>query len=241
MFTYCIQKDTIRVESRDFAKPPAEAIKEEIHRRYSNKVIPGVGLCISLLDILSCTEGAVLYGDGCFYYQTEFRLIMFRPYVGEAILGKVKSQGPEGIVVTLGFFDDILIPPALLPDQCGFDGNSREFFWVPLDSEADPSTARLSQADLHQTPSDQRLPISKKDWIRIRVEEEVFDDTSPTTGAQASGLANGAVAGAGGEASGKEIGGSTKGKSPYRLICSMTEEGTGCIEWWTEADPMAED
>ena len=33
-----VRQDTIRVEPRDFAKPPAEAIKEEIHRRYSNKV-----------------------------------------------------------------------------------------------------------------------------------------------------------------------------------------------------------
>ncbi|GAA5923777.1 DNA-directed RNA polymerase III subunit RPC25 [Sporobolomyces koalae] len=239
MFTYCIQKDTIRVEARDFAKPPAEAIKEEIHRRYANKVIPGVGLCISLLDILSCSEGAVLYGDGCFYYQTEFRLIMFRPYIGEAILGKVKSQGPEGIIVTLGFFDDILVPPSLLPDQCGFDGNSREYFWVPVE---DPSGPRKSQAELHQSAVDERLPISKKDWIRIRVEEELFDDTSPTTGAApASGLASGATAGAGGETTGKETGGTNKGKSPYRLICSMTEEGTGVTDWWAEEEAVPED
>ena len=31
-------------------------------------------------------------------FVAEFRMIMFRPYIGEAILGKVKSQGPEGIV-----------------------------------------------------------------------------------------------------------------------------------------------
>lgn len=38
MFTFAIQKDTIRVESQDFGKDPLEAIKEEIHRRYANKV-----------------------------------------------------------------------------------------------------------------------------------------------------------------------------------------------------------
>ena len=83
-------QDTIRVQARDFGKDPAEAIKQEIHRRYANKastlglieqrhgradwpwrmqVIPEVGLCISLLDIIECSEGAVLYGDGCFYYK----------------------------------------------------------------------------------------------------------------------------------------------------------------------------
>lgn len=34
------------------------------------QVIPNVGLCISLLDILSTTEGAVMYGDGCLYYRS---------------------------------------------------------------------------------------------------------------------------------------------------------------------------
>ena len=58
--------------------------------------------------------------------------------------------------------------------------------------------------------------------MRIRVEEEIFDDTSPTTGAApASGLANGAIAGAGGETTGKEAGNATKGKSPYRLLVSF--------------------
>lgn len=31
-------QDTIRVQARDFGKDPAEAIKQEIHRRYANKV-----------------------------------------------------------------------------------------------------------------------------------------------------------------------------------------------------------
>lgn len=42
-----------------------------------------------------CTESADVG-----YLTAEFRLIMFRPYVGEAILGKVKGQSPEGIIGT---------------------------------------------------------------------------------------------------------------------------------------------
>lgn len=33
-------------------------------------MLPDVGLCISLLDILTSTEGAVLYGDGSYYYKS---------------------------------------------------------------------------------------------------------------------------------------------------------------------------
>lgn len=58
MFTFCIQRvssspppissaelmkeleDTIRVEARDFGKPIHQALREEINRRYANRVRP---------------------------------------------------------------------------------------------------------------------------------------------------------------------------------------------------------
>jgi hypothetical protein len=36
----------------------------------------------------------------------EFRLIVFRPYIGEALVGKVKSQSPEGIVSESMLYQD---------------------------------------------------------------------------------------------------------------------------------------
>ncbi|GAA5952224.1 hypothetical protein JCM8115_003540 [Rhodotorula mucilaginosa] len=228
MFTFCIQKDTIRVEARDFHKDPVDAIREEIHRRYANKVIPNVGLCISLLDIISATEGAVLYGDGCLYYKTEFRLIVFRPYIGEALVGKVKSQSPEGIVISVGFFDDILVPPTLLPDYSTFDHDRRSYFWFPAESPDDP---RPTVKELLAQPEDAKLYIGRKDWVRIRVEEEHWDDTSPTSG-KAKAPAAASAPGAQGEQQAPVVEARTNGKPPYSLICSMAEDGMGVLDWW---------
>ncbi|BGP39290.1 DNA-directed RNA polymerase III complex subunit Rpc25 [Rhodotorula kratochvilovae] len=236
MFTFCIQKDTIRVEPRDFSKDPAEAIREEIHRRYANRVIPNVGLCISLLDILSSSEGAVLYGDGCFYYRCEFRLIVFRPYIGEAIVGRVKSQSPEGIVVTVGFFDDIFVPPNLMPDWSAFDHERRAWFWVPAE---DGQPKRPTNKELLAAPEGDRLPVGRKDWLRIRIEEEHWDDTSPTSGKAKTALAaNPAAQGAQGEQQ-PVAEQRTNGKAPYSLIASMAEDGTGSTEWWAEVEDAA--
>ena len=69
-----------------------------------------------------------------------FRLIVFRPFASEVLIAKVKSSSSEGIrrtlciewlnlafsftnstfiihlyIVTLGFFDDLIIPPSFLP------------------------------------------------------------------------------------------------------------------------------
>ncbi|GAA5994435.1 DNA-directed RNA polymerase III subunit RPC25 [Rhodotorula paludigena] len=233
MFTYCIQKDVIRVEPRDFHKDPAEAIREEIHRRYANRVIPNVGLCISLLDILSSSEGAVLYGDGCLYYRCEFRLVVFRPYIGEALVARVKSQSPDGIVVTLGFFDDIHIPPNLLADYTTFDHERRAFFWVPSDQSGGP---RPTVKELLSLDEEQKLYVSRKDWIRVRVEEEHWDDTSPTSGKVKTPATVAAGAPGAGQEGQQPVADQvrTNGKAPYSLICSMAEDGMGVLDWWAD-------
>ncbi|KAK4695519.1 DNA-directed RNA polymerase III subunit RPC8, partial [Phenoliferia sp. Uapishka_3] len=231
MFTFCIQKDTIRVEPRDFGKDPVVALREEIHRRYANKILPEVGLCISLLDILDASEGAVLYGDGCFYYKVEFRLIIFRPYIGEALVGKVQSQSEAGISVSVGFFDDILVTPNLLRDQMAFDIVRRAYFWYPDDAQGPLTTAQLLQ-----TPTDSRLYIERRDWVRLRVEEEHWDDSSPLNGKVppsgelppgANGEVNPAAA-------------VVPGKAPYAIVCSMAEDGTGVLDWWDQEDDEEE-
>ncbi|SCV68036.1 BQ2448_157 [Microbotryum intermedium] len=281
MFTFCIQRDTIRVEPRDFGKDPVVAIREEIQRRYANKVLPEVGLVISLLDILDATEGAVLYGDGCYYYRcrsfrfatcslkepnvalivalhlppAEFRLIVFRPFVGEAFLARVSSQSEEGIKVTVGFFDDILIPPHFLPLDSAFDPSRRAYFFVPAiedeQGQIDPNRVVPTSEDLRSLHSDDKLYIERKDWLRIRCEQELWHDVSPTNGksnasAPPTTLGVGAATGPGGLVNGSGAGGADptaagtlaveRGRSPYSLICSIREQGLGVLEWWDQDD-----
>jgi len=47
-----------------------------------------------------------------------FRLIVFRPFKGEILTGRISSSTPAGIKVRLDFFEDILIPGYLLFDGC---------------------------------------------------------------------------------------------------------------------------
>eukprot|EP00955_Chlamydomonas_euryale_P067610 359882-Chlamydomonas_euryale.AAC.2 len=46
--------------------------------------------------------------------QVRFRLVVFRPFVGEVLVGQLKSCSREGLRVSLGFFDDILVPDYML-------------------------------------------------------------------------------------------------------------------------------
>jgi len=76
------------------------------------------------------------------YIVVVFRLVVFRPFISEVVVAKVKSSDEDGIrctfssldpkhlltrrPVTMGFFDDIYIPAAYLPQP------SALFVVIPL-------------------------------------------------------------------------------------------------------------
>ncbi len=56
-----------------------------------------MGLCIALFDVLSAGDEYIHPGDGGATLHVEFRLIVFRPFVGEVLTGIVRSCSPKGI------------------------------------------------------------------------------------------------------------------------------------------------
>eukprot|EP00268_Persea_americana_P027081 TRINITY_DN2657_c1_g1_i11.p1 TRINITY_DN2657_c1_g1~~TRINITY_DN2657_c1_g1_i11.p1 ORF type:complete len:194 (-),score=31.40 TRINITY_DN2657_c1_g1_i11:672-1253(-) len=95
--------------------PLVEALKGELERLFLDKVIPNLGLCISVYDILKVEDGFIVPGEGAPTYKVIFRLVMFRPFVGEILDGKIEKSGPAGLRLTLGFFSDIHVPVHLIP------------------------------------------------------------------------------------------------------------------------------
>ena len=111
-----------------------------------------------MFDLVEVGEGKVRYGDGCLWYKcaffwlfnssyfddlvasflvVTFRMVVFRPFVSEVMLAKVKSSDEDGIrrmpclaprcvlsfpssclhpAVSVGFFDDMYIPSTYLPE-----------------------------------------------------------------------------------------------------------------------------
>ena len=97
-----------------FGLPPQQAITNELNKKYANRVLHDVGLCMCVFDLAEVGEGKVRYGDGFLWYKgtcresltlvfalttlaVVFRLAVFRPFPSEVILAKVKSSDEDGI------------------------------------------------------------------------------------------------------------------------------------------------
>ena len=63
----------------------------------------------------------------------KFRFIVFRPFIREVLVGKVRSCSREGLRLTVGFFDDIFVPKKYIPTPSEFvQSEGAKGKWVSL-------------------------------------------------------------------------------------------------------------
>ncbi|KAL8657898.1 MAG: hypothetical protein Q9226_001471, partial [Calogaya cf. arnoldii] len=150
--------DLVQISPEDFQKPSAESIEDNLNAKYANKVVQKIGLCICVYDILSASDGLIGHGTGIVNVNVECRLIVFRPFKGEIVAGRISSASEDGMRIALDFFDDIFVPSNLLFPDSSF--NSQEQCWV-------------------WSNEGQEYFYDKTDWVRFRVEQEHWTDLSP--------------------------------------------------------------
>lgn len=163
MFVLSEFKDVIRTDPSLFGLDLSTSMKQFLNEKFANKVVAKVGLCVALFDVLSMDDSYIFPGDGAAHTKVEFRFVIFRPFMEEIIVGKIKNCSKEGVHITLGFFDDIFVPSANLQHPSRFDDAEQVWIW-----EYD------NNGDKHDLFMDQGEPV------KFRVTAESFVESSPT-------------------------------------------------------------
>ncbi|KAG5650038.1 hypothetical protein H0H81_000988 [Sphagnurus paluster] len=65
-------QDTLAIHPSHFGAPVHQALTAELNKKYANRVLHDVGLCICVFDLAEVGEGRVRYGDGCLWYKGAF-------------------------------------------------------------------------------------------------------------------------------------------------------------------------
>jgi DNA-directed RNA polymerase III subunit RPC8 len=126
MFVLTKIRHSVRLHPMDWNRPLPEAVKDALNRTMANTVVHKIGLFVAVFDLLRIDESFILAGDGCSHTSVTFRAVVFRPFVEEVVVGRIKScSKTEGVAVSLGFFDDIVIPPEALQHPYRFDENEQ--------------------------------------------------------------------------------------------------------------------
>jgi DNA-directed RNA polymerase III subunit RPC8 len=129
MYVLVEMRDIIHVKPWQFDQDLKVVIEDELNKKLANKVIYQLGLCIALFDIVKMEDSYIFPGDGSSHTRVTFRFVVFRPFIDEILVGKVKSSSREGIHVSMTFFDDIFIPSTNLPTPTRFDETEQLYVW----------------------------------------------------------------------------------------------------------------
>ncbi|KAI5283717.1 DNA-directed RNA polymerase III subunit rpc25 [Ascosphaera acerosa] len=92
MFILTTISDLIQISPEDFSKSSAVAIEDNVNAKYANKVIRNVGLCMGMYDLLESSDGLIGHGTGLVNVNVKFRMVVFRPFKGEIIIGKITGR-----------------------------------------------------------------------------------------------------------------------------------------------------
>lgn len=214
MFSLVIIKDIIKLSPSKLCHDFVEIITLSLNRKYCNRVIIKVGLAISVLDLLEAGDPYVHPGEASAHIKVKFRLIIFRPLLGQVLVGRIRSSSEEGLHISMGFFDDILVPPSCMPADTTFDPQEQVWVWT-----FEGST---------------RMYLDHGESIRFRVLNEQFEEAAPLSKEVLMATRTASLS-SNNPSDGDTV--LTKQPAPYRLMASIAEDGLGLTRWWQASEP----
>ncbi|KAF3778066.1 DNA-directed RNA polymerase III subunit [Nymphaea thermarum] len=97
MFFLNVLEHTLQLPPDRHGRPLDQVLTEELEKLFVDKVIKDLGLCVSIYGLKSIAGGFILPGEGASTYTVVLGVVMFRPFVGEVIVGKIKSSDSTGL------------------------------------------------------------------------------------------------------------------------------------------------
>jgi DNA-directed RNA polymerase subunit E' len=102
MFYELLVTDYVRVSPDKFGIDTDEAVKKQLEESYVGFKDKDIGAIVAVLDVLKVKEGVIIPGDGAAYYESTFRVIVFRPELQEIVYGVIDEITNFGAFMNLG-------------------------------------------------------------------------------------------------------------------------------------------
>lgn len=249
MFIIAAIEDKLRILPDQFDCSPHDALIEQIELKYTNKVLLDVGLCVSFYDFLHIGDPYVYPAEGACHQKVRFRMVVFRPFAGEIITGRILSSSREGVIVSLGFFEDILIPHYLLQQPASYDPMKNQWVWN-YDADSDAFSMDKGEEVRFKVKTINFTTITNTVKERRTSIVSETRDLKRLTGAP--GSSSGSISGMADQSLSEPLtrrrasssvgindpkgvpGSSTEKPDPpaMQLIATVQEDGLGLLSWW---------
>ncbi len=120
MFYIAEVEDYIRVEPKLFGLDTREAVRQQLKITYSGFVNKDLGYVVSIVEVLTVQEGVVIPGDGAVYYNSKFKLLIWKPELQELVYCMVKEVANFGAFMNMGVTDGLIHVTQVTDDYVSF-------------------------------------------------------------------------------------------------------------------------
>ena len=91
MFYLSEIQDYVRVEPKLFGLPTMEAVEQQLREIYTDYYEKEIGKVIVVLEVLEVGDGIIIPGDGAAYYDTKFKILVWKPEMNELVYGIISE------------------------------------------------------------------------------------------------------------------------------------------------------
>lgn len=102
MFYELLVTDHVRVDPTKFGLETDEAVRTQLEESYTGFQDKDIGTVVAVLEVLEVNEGIIIPGDGAAYYESTFKIIVFRPELQELVYGTIEEITNFGAFINLG-------------------------------------------------------------------------------------------------------------------------------------------
>jgi len=120
MFYVVEVEDYVRVEPKLFGLRTSDAVAKQLQETYSNYHDKEIGEVIGVIEVLGVGDGIIIPGDGAAYYNSRFKLIVWKPELQELVFGVVEEITNFGAFMNLGVMKGMIHISQTMDDYVSF-------------------------------------------------------------------------------------------------------------------------
>ncbi|MBI2110073.1 DNA-directed RNA polymerase [Candidatus Woesearchaeota archaeon] len=113
-------KSHIRVPPTNFSEDIEKAILTSLIKQFDSYVSKDLGIVLGVTSVVNIGEGTIIPGDGAAYYDTTFKLLIFKPEMQEIVMGKISQIAEFGAFMDLGALDGMIHISQTMDDFVSF-------------------------------------------------------------------------------------------------------------------------
>jgi len=124
MFFIIEVEDYVRVEPKLFGLKTSDAVAKQLQATYADYHDKEIGEVIGVISVDAVGEGVIIPGDGAAYYNSTFKLIVWKPELQELVYGIVEEITNFGAFMNLGVMKGMIHISQTMDDYVSFSATN---------------------------------------------------------------------------------------------------------------------